>query len=374
MELLEYIATFCDIGFQHQQLMKIRRSVFWFVIAVAVLIMLVLWLGKKKPTEAPPTASVETNTALTTSTVSSVPVNAPARTNAPPAQVVANMATTSEQNRGEEMKEGLAALNDVPIAFYGRLEDQFGSPVVGAQIAASVRIYNGVQSTMEYLAAVSDGNGMFQINGGKGESLGIMPKKEGYVLAATGTEFKYSYMYANHFTPDQNNPTVIKMWKLQGAEPLVDISKEYKLPFTSAPIFFDLVAGKVVPVGGDLKITVNRSAGEVSEHNPQDWNVQVEAVDGGLIETTVAESRVTYAAPEDDYQSRAAFEMSTANQSWHAAVDQMFFIESREGKVYSKVRLIFGINDTPDGFMNITFNGVANTNGSRNWEATVPSQ
>jgi hypothetical protein len=53
-------------------------------------------------------------------------------------------------------------------------------------------------------------------------------------------------------------------------------------------------------------------------------------------------------------------------------VDEIFFIQSRNGQVYSKVHLLFGINDTPDGFMNITFNGVANTNGSRNWEATAP--
>ena len=179
-------------------------------------------------------------------------------------------------------------------------------------------------------------------------------------------------MYPDHFSPDPNNPTVIRMWKLQGAEPLVSINQDYKLHYTTAPINFDLVAGQIVPAGGDVKITVNRSSGIVSEHNPQDWSVQVEAVDGGLIKTTVAEARATYAAPQNGYEPNATFEMSTATQSWHAAVDQSFFIENRGGKVYSKVRLIFGINDTPDGFLNITFNGVANANGSPNWEPTVP--
>jgi hypothetical protein len=352
--------------------MKMRRSVFWFIIVMAALIALVLWHGKKKPGQPPPTAAVETNATPTAATVPSQPVSVPVHMNTPSAQLATNAATPSKQDKGAQMKEGLAEMNDVPIVFYGRLADQFGNPVVGAQIAANVRIYNGVQSTVEHLKTVSDGNGFFQIQGGKGESLGVVPTKEGYVLATTDTYFKYSYMYADHFSPDPNNPTVLKMWKLQGAEPLVDISKEYKLPFTGAPINFDLVAGKIVPIGGDVKITVKRAAGEVSEHNPQDWSVQVEAVDGGLIETTVAESRATYAAPQDGYEPNTAFEMSTATQSWHAAVDQMFFLESRNGKVFSKVRLIFGINDTPDGFMDITFSGVANTNSSRNWEATVP--
>lgn len=352
--------------------MKMRRSVFGFVIVVAALIALLLWHGKRKPTETPPTAMVETNVALPTATAKSSTTSAPVHANAPPAQLVTNAAIPSKQDKGAQMKEGLAEMNDVPIVFYGRLTDQFGSPVVGAQIAADVRIYNGVQSTVEHLKTVSDGNGFFQIQGGMGESLGVLPQKEGYVLATTDTYFKYSYMYPDRFSPDPNNPTVINMWKLQGAERLVSINQDYKLHYTSAPINFDLVAGKIVPSGGDVKITVNRSPGEVSEHSPQDWSVQVETVDGGLIETTVANARATYAAPQGGYEPNATFEMSTARQSWHAALDQMFFIESRNGKVFSKVRFIMGVNDTPDGFMDITFSGVANANGSRNWEATAP--
>ncbi len=40
---------------------------------------------------------------------------------------------------------------------------------------------------------------------------------------------------------------VIKMWKLQGAESLMEINKTFKLPYADAPIFFDLVTRNVVP-------------------------------------------------------------------------------------------------------------------------------
>jgi len=158
------------------------------------------------------------------------------------------------------------------------------------------------------------------------------------------------------------------MWKLKGAEPLIDISKEYKLPFTSAPIFFDLIAGKTVSNGGDLKITVNRPDGIISQQHPQNWSIQIEVVNGGLVETSFEESRITYSAPESDYQATDTL----GNNNGPDLVDEMFFIQSRNGQVYSKVHLLFGINDTPDGLMNVTFKGVANTNGSRNWEATAP--
>jgi hypothetical protein len=348
--------------------MKIRRSIFWFTVIVAVLIALVLWHGKKPPVETPPTASVETNVAPPAATMLGQPAGVPAHTAAPSAPAAANMVAPATPDKGEQIKEGLAKLNDMPIAFYGRLEDQFGSPVVGAKIAASIRIYNGVQSTVERSSVICDANGFFQVKGGNGESLGLWPSKEGYTLATTGTEFKYSYMYADHYAPDPNNPTIIKMWKLQGTEPLVDISKEYKLPFTDAPIFFDLVAGKIVPTGGDIKIKVNRPSGEVSEHNPQKWSIDFEIVDGGFIETSGKESAITFAAPDGDYQPSGIF----ANNNGTDGLDKSFFVESRNGHVFSKLYLSLGINNKPDGLMYITFRGVANANSSRNWEATAP--
>jgi hypothetical protein len=158
------------------------------------------------------------------------------------------------------------------------------------------------------------------------------------------------------------------MWKLQGAEPLVSLDKTYKLHYTNTPIYFDLVAGEVVPAGGDLKITVNRPAGEVSEHNPQKWSIDFEVMDGGFIETSGKESAITFAAPEGDYQKSGTF----GNNNGTDGLDESFFLKSRNGHVFSKIYFSLGINNKPDDLMYIRFSGVANTNGSRNWEATVP--
>ena len=198
-----------------------------------------------------------------------------------------------------------------------------------------------------------------------------MPHKAGYALASTETEFKYSFMYNDHFTPDKNNPTVIKMWKLEGAEPLLGIDKDYKLHYTEEPINFDFITGKTVLNGGDMKIKISRPEGIVSQRNPQDWSIEIEAVEGGLIETSVGASRVAFIAPENAYQPRDNLAMQT-NNHWSDVFDQSFYIMSRKGQIYSKLRLTIAINDTPDGFVYIKFTGVANTNGSRNWEATAP--
>ena len=282
--------------------------------------------------------------------------------------IPSNAVSAPRTSKEQETVEILSTRNDIPIVFYGRLEDQFGNPVVGAEITGSTIIYNGVRAGSERVVATSDANGFFQLNAGKGESLGIMPKKAGYALATTGTEFKYSHLDEHPYVPDAGNPTVIKMWKLQGAEPLVGIDQHYKLHYTNAPIYFDLLAGKVVTIGGDIKLTVNRPAGILSGRNRPDWTVEVESVDGGLIESSGQEG-VTYWAPADGYQSSDTFIFSTnAPHKWFGGFNQGFFVMSRNGQVYSKIGLSFIINSNPDDLMSVTFSGVANTNGSRNWE------
>ena len=272
-------------------------------------------------------------------------------------------------NKGQAMKEILSALNDVPINFYGKVEDQFSNAVANAAVNFSIRIYNGTESTVKRGQVMADDKGFFSITGYKAQDLGLGPQKAGYVLATADTFFKYSHLEEHPYASDPKSPTVIRMWKLQGAEPLLGINQHYKIPFTAAPIYFDLLASKIVPSGGDLKLMVNRLNGSISGQNPQDWGFTVWAVDGGLMKSSEQPS-ITYQAPESGYHPS---DMLTASSNRHGigVIQQDFFVQSRNGQVYSKIDLTFGINSTPDGFMSITFGGVANTNGSRNWEATA---
>jgi hypothetical protein len=46
----------------------------------------------------------------------------------------------------------------------------------------------------------------------------------------------------------------------------------------------------------------------------------------------------------------------------------MFFVESRGGRVYSKLFVSININENPADPASVAFRGVANANSSRNWE------
>jgi hypothetical protein len=350
--------------------MKIRGSIMGLVVIAAVLIALMLWYGKKKPVEVPPVASVETNTAP------SAPASSPVQPTAPIVQTTkgADLPKSPPLSKVDRAIGLLSDYNDQPIVFYGKIEDQFSNSVSDAVVNFDVQVMNGYETTVRRGQVMSDANGLFTISGYKGQDLGIAVKKEGYALVSMNGSGIYSKLWPEEQRahPDPNNPTVIKMWKLQGAELLVNIDQHYKLPYTGAPINFDLLAGKTVPSGGDIKITVNRPAGVLSGRNPQDWSLEIEAVDGGLIETSVAEARVTYAAPDSGYEPSETFTMSNGSNTWYEAVHQMFFVQSRNGQVYGKVNFSFHINQNPDDLVNITFSGAASTNGSHNWEATIP--
>jgi hypothetical protein len=355
--------------------MKVRRSILFLTAVVVLLIALALWYGKKAPVEMPLATSTDTNIAPVEGSESRPPAAAPViqanplAEDAGAATVSANVHKPPTESKTERMREVLSTYNDVPIDFYGKLEDQFGNPVAGAEIRGSARVINGVRQGTQWLTTTSDANGLFQLHG-KGQDISTTPSKKGYALASLNGGGNYSMLAPEEerVHPDPNNPVVVKMWKLQGSEPLLSIDQHYKLPYTSEPIYFDLLTGKIVPNGGDVKLTVNRSPGVMSGRNRLDWSLQIESVGGGVIDSG-GQERTIYAAPDSGYQPSMTFIFSTnAPHLWFGGFNQGVFLVSRDGQVYSKVRFSFDINDAPDGLMSATFRGIANTNRSRNWE------
>lgn len=254
-----------------------------------------------------------------------------------------------------------------PLVFYGKLEDQFGNPVAGAEITGNATVYDGYAGIHEKYATTSDSNGTFKVDAGRGEMLAVVPRKPGYALASLNGHIENG---SGQTVPSAaiNNPVIIKMWKLLGTEPLLKINQNYKIPYTNAPLIFDLLTGKLVPKGGDLRITVTRAPGAVSLQNQREWSVTFEAVGGGLMDSAGSEL-ITYFAPESGYEPLKTIRSSDRlPEGGIGGFHTGFYIMSRGGQVYSKIGLSFGINRNPSDFMSITFAGVASTNGSRNWE------
>ena len=357
--------------------MKNRDPIWFVVIVVVALIVLMLWHGNKSPVEIPVAVSPVTDVASPTVAATSSQANVLLHSNTTTVARVASSTpatTPTVESKEQQMRKLLANFNDVDIEFYGRLEDQFGNTVGNAQIKYEVPFNNGHTVGVNRGTTTADGDGLFIISGYKGKSLSVVPMKDGYALASLNGGGIYSYLWSDsqRVHPDRNNPTVIKMWKRQGAEPLVDISNEYKLPFTGKPVFLDLVNRKVVPTGGDLEVVIGRALGSLSKKSPGDWSIDLKPVKGGILESDMRAGQITFEAPASGYKDDYRLQMNGSDPAWHDGFDNEYFLKSRNGQVYSKFYFVFGINREPAEPMYFQFRGVANTNSSRNWEATIP--
>jgi hypothetical protein len=344
---LEFLLFCCNprsgsgltIGFGSS--MKIRPSILLCAMAiVGLLLVLALW-SSKRPGKA---------AAASPQTVEN-PAEIP---NHPPEPVE----TMPERPRAQPVE------NEGPIVFYGKLEDQSAEPVAGAEIIGTTFSHYG---TTAQFSASSDDNGIFKLDAGTGERMEFMPQRPGYAMASTNNVELYTQLKTA--PADSNKPAIIKMWKLQGVEPLSRFAGRYKLNASDTPVYFDFVTQTFVPTNGDIKITIKRPTGETSSAERPDWSVEIEAVEGGLMKITEGDWATTYWAPVDGYRQKFVLLMSPdALGGWSQNSNALFFVQTRHGDVYTKLSLKIGINLNPNDPVDLAIYGVANTNGSCNWE------
>lgn len=275
-----------------------------------------------------------------------------------------------EGSQAEQRVNILSNYNDVPIVFYGRLEDQFGVAVAGATVNFSVRVYNGYESTVNRGQVVSDGTGGFTISGYKGESLSRLsldPEKHGYALSSVGTLFKYSRLEESPFESEVGNPTVIRMWKLQGAEHLIRFDIQTDIPIDGTPIAFDLETGRRVQTGGDVSVSIQSSTAP-NIREGYDWRFTLRPVNGGVIENSGVGFEKTFQAPETGYKLEYVMDYQKGTPTWSAAFSGGFLVMSRNAKCYAKCTLQISTYRVENGTVPITLRGYLNPAGSRNLE------
>lgn len=333
-----------------------KRAVFLVVFLVAA--FLIVFLGRKRAqkatrTEAPATQSLVGEVTNT---------QTPGRQLQPTvADAVTKRLKTLDDKR---------TLNHANIEFFGKLEDQFGNSLPNTDVEFNIRYDTGLNSGTKNGTCKTDAKGFFSLAGYQGESLSIHPKKPGYVMIATNGGFIYSSFWpiGSRHTPDRNNPVVIRMWKLQGAEELIRVDRTLRFPMTNVPIYLDLESGNQVQGGGDLKITISRGSGEISKQNPREWSVRLEAVNGGIVETDGVQFVNTFSAPETNYPAFWEHRMNPQERAWFDNLNAVFFLRSRNGQLNAKFRFFIRMNKTDSDKVGMQISGLVNAHGSRNWE------
>ncbi|HTV43103.1 MAG TPA: hypothetical protein VMF08_21240 [Candidatus Sulfotelmatobacter sp.] len=340
--------------------MKIRPSIYIFCGLAILLIILIICFAKR------PQAPLETQRPLLPKTNAPVVVNNPVPANIVPViphVVHPAVNPAEEKEQAEERQKTFEAEKNQPIIFYGKLEDQFGNPVVGAEIEGAPELSQGHTNVF----TTSDDNGLFTLDAGTGWALGVMPRKQGYAVATANISFYYSLLEPSHITPDPNNPIVIKMWKLQGAQHLIHFNFETYISITGLPTSFDLKTGQQVQAGGDLTIKLISSP-KPSVRNEYDWSALIQLPSGGILASSDPGLDEMFQAPDSGYQPEFDLNFRKGDQQWTPRFNSDFYFMGQNGGFYGKLWLEIDSDVVRNGTALATLKGYLNPAGSRNLE------
>ncbi len=360
--------------------MSTRKKVI-VVVGILALLIAVLWRWRRQTTATPRQQTTSTQPGAGTAATNSAQTKT-GGTQSRTASTSAQSTAAPTQKPSPELKRTFQALNHNPIEFYGRAIDQFGTPIGGAEVTGSVIYNTGTASGQKLAATTTDANGYFEFSGLEGQSLGIDFKKAGYEYNPRKSLFWYSYFEADHkrHQPDPRNPVVFTLWKKQEAEALVHYDRTWRFAANSGPVRIDLITGRIGGQDADLVVTVSRTPLQMPYGaRGFAWSAIVEVEGGGLIR---AGQRDYYnLAPESGYMPRFEHAQEAQNVrdaqeerikwTWRESVSDDFFVSSRNGKNFARVRLYIRPNsDRKEGDNEAATEAEVwlNPNGSRNLE------
>ena len=251
--------------------------------------------------------------------------------------------------KAEAMKEALTVLNQQPIEFYGRVVDQYDSPVPGAMVLAQVIYNTGPTSGVLKSETITNNSGKFEFRGLQGRTLDLNIVKSGYHFMPEGDGFDYTKLVSEQrrHHPDPEKPVILKMWKSQGAAPrLISKTKTVDLPCDGTPVRLDLVTSEITSAAGDVIITLKHGTQPPGRSVTRyDWTAELVAVDGGLREEPARLTNM-FEAPADGYVPSVVINMPVSAVDWSRTYSRNFYMKTR-GNIHSRVGI--DIHTIPSG-------------------------
>jgi len=307
-----------------------------FIIGGIIFLLAIWWLFRGKvpvasqphPTsERPSTVEPPAEQATASSINQSVTPTAPT---VPPVR----------KDKGELMRAAISLENAKPINVYGKVIDQYGQPVVGANVKGGTLLYVSIdKSGGQEIFTITDDQGRFSFTGLHGARFGFDLEKSGYEYDPR----KYLDWW-DSYKPDANNPAIFTMWKLKGAEPMVHIEAHCGLAGDGTVTGFDLLTGKKASDSGDVVIGFVRNPVNIDRSKPFDWTLTLQISGGGLIPI---ESVYANEAPAEGYQSSVIVNMTASEKNWSPSFVQSYYFKARNGQIYGKITVNLMANYQP---------------------------
>ena len=271
---------------------------------------------------------------------------------------------TQSKDRMETVARVLSVLA-TPISFYGKVVDQNGNPIPGADVDYGVIDKFDAQGSNYH--GKSDDTGKFVITGIKGAVLTVGVRKVGYYNIHGKSDAAFAYGVGPDPTrkepPTSDKPAIFVLQKMGSIEPLVHVpSHQYKVSKSGEPLEIDLTTGKIVPLGqGNLRIERWVNDKIKDKDGRFDWRFRFTAPNGGLIERP---DRFAFQAPGQGYQASIEINMpASLRENWRYTLEKSYFIKMQNSQ-YARADLrIYSGHDN-----SLVVECFVNPTGSRNLE------
>jgi hypothetical protein len=229
-----------------------------------------------------------------------------------------------------------------PIAFYGRVVDQYGNAVGQADVkmAANDKPLGGRPS--EYVRK-SDNGGLFSITGIVGLTLAVEVSKPGYLVippadkkvTSSGLfEYGLSSVRGPH-RPSEGEPVIFTLYKPGTPEPIEKVGKKnFRIARDGSPLSISLDQGQAHQV---ILRCWNTDASRPQGQHQYDWRLEITVLGGGLIHRA---GSFDFEAPKDGYANSDTIEMlaSLPAANWDSMAERAYFIRFADG-VFARASL-----------------------------------
>jgi hypothetical protein len=270
----------------------------------------------------------------------------------------------SNEEREKTFFTAIRRMLNTPIDFYGKVVDEKGNPIEGADITYTVtdklwedgKKYNGK----------SDAQGLFSFNN-RGAILHVEVDKKGYYYINNQSSGTINFSTPKNAAPNyrpiptKENPSIFVLREMGEIEKLLEIDgRQYDIPKNGEPIEINLITKQVSR--GHLKI--ESWTEPLTNGDRFNWRYQISVLGGGLIER---KDRFNFEAPLEGYRSTDELSMNATDEKWTADFGKEYFLKLAGGN-YARVHIQF-YPGTGDDRNFIVLKSFVNPSGSRNLEA-----
>lgn len=248
----------------------------------------------------------------------------------------------------------------MPINFFGKVVDQGGQSVRGAQVEFGWNDLSGEGTSKGQV--LTDAQGAFSLTNQKGKMLQVDVSKDGYYKLKS--ERLRSFEYADfsdkdYHEPDASKPVLFHLVKKGAGDPLLTGNVEMNAPANGTPVRMDLLNGGRVAPEGQLEIAAVTST---LQYPPRffDWRATISVPGGGLVEQT---DELGLAAPGEGYAPQVQFNYPVGAPDWKRSVRRKYYIRFGSPVKYGRVEI-----DVNGGRQAVSVSYAVNPSGSQNLE------